>query len=92
VEDYLARFPVGEDDLIHVEDGSWSGGVTLMQERNIKKDLSSKTNPGANNGDPQFLKWDPYFFNPIYEPERNSWAVITAVHNIYSCALFVSMC
>ena len=42
MEDYLARFPVGEDDLIHVEDGSWSGGVTLMQERNIKKTYLQK--------------------------------------------------
>jgi len=60
VEDYLQRFPVPEQDIIHVEDGSWSG---------------------ANNGDPQFLKWDPNFFNPEYDPERNSFAVLTAAIN-----------
>lgn len=60
VEDYLQRFPVPEQDIIHVEDGSWSG---------------------ADNGDPQFMKWDPDFFNPKYDPERNSFAVLTAAIN-----------
>jgi len=61
VDDYLNRFPVPKEEIIHVEDGSWSG---------------------ANNGDPQFSKWNANFFSPLYDPDRNSWAVITAASNI----------
>jgi len=64
----MQRFPVPTDEVIHVEDGSWSG---------------------ANNGDPQFLKWDPDFFSPIYEPERNSWAVLVAGTNRMMTALAI---
>lgn len=42
---------------------------------------------GADNGDPQFLKWngapDP---NTGYSPDRNSWSVITAATNIVQTA------
>jgi len=41
---------------------------------------------GADNGDPEFKKWngDPY---NGYSPDRNSWAVITAAANIVFSAL-----
>ncbi len=60
IQDYLQQFPPAENDIIHVEDGSWSG---------------------ADNGDPEFKKWngDPY---NGYSPDRNSWGVITAAKNI----------
>lgn len=59
VQDYLDMFPPDTSDIIHVEDGSWSG---------------------ADNGDPEFKKWngDPY---NNYSPDRNSWGVITAAQN-----------
>lgn len=59
IEDYLEMFPPDPDDVIHVEDGSWSG---------------------ADNGDPEFLKWNG---DPVngYSPDRNSWGVITAAQN-----------
>lgn len=60
VADYLQQYPPAADDVIHVEDGSWSG---------------------ANNGDPLFLKWNPNFFSPVYEPERNSFQVMVAGMN-----------
>ncbi|MFZ4622294.1 MAG: hypothetical protein ACOYNS_17160, partial [Bacteroidota bacterium] len=60
IQDYLQQFPPASDDVIHIEDGSWSG---------------------ADNGDPEFKKWngDPY---NGYSPDRNSWGVITAAKNI----------
>ena len=41
---------------------------------------------GADNGDPEFKKWngDPY---NGYSPDRNSWGVITAAKNIIFSAL-----
>jgi len=60
IQDYLQQFPPAADDVVHIEDGSWSG---------------------ADNGDPEFKKWngDPY---NGYSPDRNSWGVITAAKNI----------
>ena len=60
VADYMQQYPPSVDDIIHVEDGSWSG---------------------ANNGDPLFLKWNPDWFSPVYEPERNSFLVMIAGMN-----------
>jgi hypothetical protein len=60
VQDYLDQFPPDADDVIHVEDGSWSG---------------------ADNGDPEFHKWNGDPGADGYSPDRNSWAVITAVKN-----------
>ncbi|NUN70655.1 MAG: T9SS type A sorting domain-containing protein [Bacteroidetes bacterium] len=60
IQDYLQQYPPAADDIIHIEDGSWSG---------------------ADNGDPEFKKWngDPY---NGYSPDRNSWGIITAAKNI----------
>jgi hypothetical protein len=60
IQDYLDRFPPGPHEVIHVEDGSWSG---------------------ADNGDPEFQKWNGAPGADGYSPDRNSWAVITAVKN-----------
>jgi len=35
---------------------------------------------GADNGDPQFMKWFSRYHEP-YSPDLNSWAVLTALHN-----------
>ena len=35
---------------------------------------------GADNGDPQFMKWFSRYDQP-YSPDLNSWAVLTALHN-----------
>jgi MYXO-CTERM domain-containing protein len=60
IQEYLDRFPPAADDVIHVEDGSWSG---------------------ADNGDPEFLKWNGDPAADGYSPDRNSWAVMTAAVN-----------
>jgi hypothetical protein len=64
IQDYLDMFPPNPNDVIHVEDGSWSG---------------------ADNGDPEFLKWNG---DPAsgYSPDRNSWGVITAAKNYVATA------
>ncbi len=60
IQDYLDQFPPDRNDVIHVEDGSWSG---------------------ADNGDPEFDKWNGDPDSSGYSPDRNSWAVITAARN-----------
>ncbi len=60
VQDYLKTFPPDSSDVIHVEDGSWSG---------------------ADNGDPEFKKWNGDPDASGYSPDRNSWGVITAAKN-----------
>ncbi|MFN0157233.1 MAG: hypothetical protein ACKVRP_04070 [Bacteroidota bacterium] len=64
VQDYLEMFPPNVNDVIHIEDGSWSG---------------------ADNGDPEFKKWngDP---SGGYSPDRNSWGIITAAKNFVATA------
>jgi hypothetical protein len=66
IQDYLDTFPPAENDVIHVEPGSWAG---------------------ADNGDPEFLKWngDPDV-KTGYSPDRNSWGVMTACRNIVETA------
>ncbi len=66
VQDYLEMYPPAQDDVIHVEAGSWSG---------------------ADNGDPEFLKWngDPDK-STGYSPDRNSWGIVTAAKNIVATA------
>lgn len=65
IQDYLDQFPPNPNDVIHVEDGSWSG---------------------ADNGDPEFKKWNADWDNSGYSHDRNSWAVITAAKNILETA------
>lgn len=60
VQDYLEMFPVDPNDIIHIEDGSWSG---------------------ADNGDPEFKKWNGDPAADGYSADRNSWGVITAAKN-----------
>jgi hypothetical protein len=60
IQDYLDQFPPDANDVIHVEDGSWSG---------------------ADNGDPEFQKWNGDPAADGYSPDRNSWAVVTAMKN-----------
>ncbi|MDY0004111.1 MAG: hypothetical protein RBU30_22625, partial [Polyangia bacterium] len=60
IEDYLALYPPDPSDVIHVEDGSWSG---------------------ADNGDPEFQKWNGDPGGDGYSPDRHSWAVLTAARN-----------
>ncbi len=61
IQDYLQMYPVDQNDVIHVEDGSWAG---------------------ADNGDPEYLKWLGNPGSNGYSPDRNSWGVITAAKNI----------
>lgn len=42
--------------------------------------LESGSWSGADNGDPQFMKWFSRYNEP-YSPDLNSWAVLTALHN-----------
>ncbi|MBU1108501.1 MAG: hypothetical protein KKB51_17635 [Candidatus Riflebacteria bacterium] len=66
IQDYLDQFPPAENDVIHVEPGSWSG---------------------ADNGDPEFLKWNGHPDKLTgYSPDRNSWGVMTACRNIVATA------
>jgi len=60
IQDYLDQFPPADGDVIHVEDGSWSG---------------------ADNGDPEFLKWNGDPGTDGYSPDRTSWAILTAATN-----------
>lgn len=64
VQDYLDLYPPDPNDVIDIEDGSWSG---------------------ADNGDPEFKKWNG---DPVggYSPDRNSWGVITAAKNFVATA------
>jgi len=41
---------------------------------------------GADNGDPEFLKWNGDPGTNGYSPDRNSWGVVTAVKNIVETA------
>lgn len=65
IQDYLQMFPPDPNDIIHVEDGSWSG---------------------ADNGDPEFLKWNGSPGPDGYSPDRNSWGIMTAAKNFVQTA------
>jgi Glycosyl hydrolase family 57/Secretion system C-terminal sorting domain len=59
VQDYLDQFPPNANDVIHVENGSWSG---------------------ADNGDPEFKKWNADYSNCLSH-DRNSWGTVVAATN-----------
>ena len=65
IQDYLQMFPPNPNDVIHIEDGSWSG---------------------ADNGDPEFLKWNGKPDQTGYSPDRNSWGIMTAAKNFVQTA------
>jgi hypothetical protein len=65
VQDYLEMFPPDVNDLIHVENGAWSG---------------------ADNGDPEFKKWNSDYDANCISPDRNSWSVVTAAKNFVKTA------
>lgn len=65
IQDYLQRFPPNQNEVIHIEDGSWSG---------------------ADNGDPEFKKWNGDPDPTGYSPDRNSWGIITAAKNFIQTA------
>jgi len=67
IQDYLQLFPPAADDVIHVEDGSWTGADLGDQE--FKK----------WNGDPYLNGQLDH--EKGYSPDRNSWAAITAAKN-----------
>ena len=67
IDDYLQMFPPDPNDVIHVEDGSWTGADLGDQE--FKK----------WNGDPYLNGQVDH--EKGYSPDRNSWAVITAAKN-----------
>jgi len=72
--DWIRRDP--RFDLITIQDY-----LTLFPpdpERTVH--LESGSWSGADNGDPQFMKWFSRYDQP-YSPDLNSWAVLTALHN-----------
>jgi hypothetical protein len=70
IQDYLERFPVPEDEVIHIQDGSWLGADGGDPE--FKKwNGDPGTYPGASGA---------------YSPDRNSWGIMTAAQNIVHTA------
>lgn len=67
VQDYLDRFPVDEDDVVHVEDGSWSGAD--MGNPEFGKWLGKPWKDGKID------------HQEGYSPDRHSWAVLMAAEN-----------
>ncbi|MBK9290884.1 MAG: hypothetical protein IPM52_04570 [Bacteroidetes bacterium] len=70
IQDYLQRFPPPQNDVIHVQDGSWlgaAGGDQVFRKW---------------NGDPGSY---PGASGP-YSPDRNSWGIMTAAKNIVQTA------
>jgi hypothetical protein len=70
IQDYLERFPVPENDVIHVQDGSWLGAAG--GDPQFRKWNGEPGNyPGASGP---------------YSPDRNSWGIMTAAKNIVETA------
>jgi len=85
VDDYLERFPVPADALIHIEDGSWAGADSGDPE--FKKWLGGDTSPGGIS--PDLNSWAAIVAatNTVYRLEQtdpidlNSAAEITNILN-----------
>lgn len=73
VQDYLDMFPPAEDDVIHVESGSWYGAGADPEFLKW-------------NGDPGNYTLNGTQLSTNYSPDRNSWGVITAASNIVKTA------
>ena len=69
IQDYIDMYPPDTTDVIHIEDGSWSG---------------------ADNGDPEFKKWNGDPDTSGYSPDRNSWGVLMAAKNRVNTAEQIS--
>ncbi|MCA9796526.1 MAG: hypothetical protein KC910_32180, partial [Candidatus Eremiobacteraeota bacterium] len=67
VQDYLDRFPVADQDVVHVEDGSWTGAD--MGNPEFGKWLGKP----YKDGQVDHLEG--------YSPDRHSWAVLIAAEN-----------
>lgn len=65
IQDYLDRFPPEENDVIHVESGSWWGAGADPEFKKWNGDEGSSY-PGATGP---------------YSPDHNSWGIITAASN-----------
>lgn len=67
VQDYLDRFPPAKEDVVHVEDGSWTGADLGNPE--FGKWLGKPWKDGKID------------HTEGYSPDRNSWAVLMAAEN-----------
>jgi len=80
---------VPDDEVIHVEDGSWSGanngdpqvGTQLLFASPAICTCTHAHRASIRCLRSQWLKWNPNFFSSTYDPERNSWAVLVAASN-----------
>lgn len=70
IQDYLDKYPPDQNDVIHVQDGSWLGADGGDPE--FLKWLSEPRDfPGADGP---------------YSPNRNAWGILTAAKNIVKSA------
>jgi len=72
--DWIRRDP--HFDLITIQDYL----ILFPPDPDRAVHIESGSWSGADNGDPQFMKWFSRYHEP-YSPDLNSWAVLTALHN-----------